>query len=86
MLNHLVQVIGDDKTPANQEVIYPRSDSQPGELVDLFRIHIVRINKDCERSLPLIFLSQQGLVNKLLHSLLPLVVLQKCEKFSALRE
>jgi hypothetical protein len=74
MLDHLVQVIGNNKTPANQEVIYPRIDSQPGELIDLFRIHIVRINKDRERPLPLIFLSQQGLVNKLLHSLLPLVV------------
>jgi hypothetical protein len=72
MLDHLIQVIGDDEASADQEIIDSCIDSQPGELIYLCRIHIVRIYKDGKRPLSLFFPGQQGLVNKLLHSLLPL--------------
>ena len=86
-LNHLIEVVGDDKTPAYQEIIYSCADGESCELVNFCRIHIVRIYQDGERPLSLFFPGQQRLVNKLLHSLIAVgVSMQKCEKFSALRE
>jgi len=85
MLNYLVEMVRDDQTSPNEQIIDPCLNGKRGQLVQFRLVHIVRIDQNGKRPLTFSFFSQQGFVNKLIHSLLPLVVMQKCEKFSALR-